>query len=735
MTTTLWRYAHLALAVCSFIFLLIASVTGVFLGIDAIQERSLPYKAENFDQLTIAQTLPVLKEKYSEIFEISVDHNGFVSLEGFDNEGNDVKSIIDPRTGEILAEPIVKSDFYQWNLALHRSLFLKEKGRFVVGVISFLLMLIAVSGTILIIKRQQGIKKFFSKIQKDFPAQYYHVFASRLLLIPIFVIALTGTYLFLLRFEVLSTPQVETQKLLTLEAVDEEKNIEWKDFPIFNKIHLLDVSKIEFPFAEDPEEFFIIKTKEKELSVHQFSGDVLSVTNYTSQHFWELWSVDLHTGRTNIIWAIILVIASFNIIFFIITGFRMTFKRIKVKIPKNKYSIRDAEYIILLGSENRTTIGFAKNIHLQILAAGKKSFIAELNEYTIYPKAKQILIFTSTYGSGEAPYNARNFEKLLYQFPQKQGVEYSIVGFGSTAYEKFCGYAYEVQNWISALDWSEENLPLYTVNDKSPEEFVHWVKAWGEKNMIPLATAPALYHQEISNLIKMKVVESARMPKGELVFQMQIQPKKNIKFQSGDLLAIYPAQDHRERFYSISGQKNKIQLVVKLHEFGLGSQYLYQLKKGDLIQARIIQNDHFHFPKNAGKVALIANGTGVAPFLGMVENNISKVPVRLYCGFRYRDQTSQIYQKFADVQLQKGQLKDFQIGFSREEDPKYVMDLIRQDAEYFADLLSNNGVIMICGSLKMLRDVEKVLEELCIEKLGTSFANFKANGQVLTDCY
>lgn len=407
----------------------------------------------------------------------------------------------------------------------------------------------------------------------------------------------------------------------------------------------------------------------------------------------------------------------------------------KVKIPKNKFSAKEAEYIILLGSENGTTIGFAKNIHLQILASGKKSFIAELNQYTFYPQAKQILIFTSTYGIGEAPYNARNFEKLLHQYPQKHGVEYSIVGFGSTSYEQFCGYAYAVQKWISALDWSVENLPLFTVNDKSPEEFVQWVKAWGEKNMIALATAPALYQQEIPNLTKMKVVEAAQIPEGELVFQLQIKPTKKIKFQSGDLLAIYPAQDYRERFYSISRQKDKIQLVVKLHEFGLGSQYLYQLKKGELIQARIIQNDHFHFPKKAKKVALIANGTGIAPFLGMIENNTSKVPTRLYCGFRYRDQTSQIYQDYANVQLQKGHLKDFQIGFSRENDPKYVMNLIYEDADYFMDLLSNNGVIMICGSLKMLRDVEKILEELCIEKLGTSFAIYKANGQVLTDCY
>jgi sulfite reductase (NADPH) flavoprotein alpha-component len=62
-------------------------------------------------------------------------------------------------------------------------------------------MLISISGSILIIKRQQGVKHFFDKIKKDFFSQYFHVVSGRLLLIPVLVIAITGTYLFMIRFE------------------------------------------------------------------------------------------------------------------------------------------------------------------------------------------------------------------------------------------------------------------------------------------------------------------------------------------------------------------------------------------------------------------------------------------------------------------------------------------------------------------------------------------------------
>lgn len=735
MTTTIWRYAHLALAICSFLFLSIASLTGVILAIDAIQERALPYRIEHVEDITLAQALPVLKEKYSEIYSIGVDHNQFVTIEGLDNEGNDIKAIIHPLNGEKLADAIVKSDFYQWNLALHRSLFLKETGRFVVGFVSFLLLLITISGTVLIIKRQQGVKKFFSKVHKDFFAQYYHVFTTRLLLIPILAISLTGTYLFLLRFDWLESPRSVTKELLSVEDIGEEKYKELKDFELFQQLKLVDVEKVDFPFIEDPEEFYIIKSNEREWSVHQFSGDIISETTFDKTKFWEKFNVDIHTGRTSIIWAIILAIASINIIFFIVTGFIMTFKRWKIKIPKNKYTSHQAEIVLLIGSANGTTIGFARNIHRQLLAAGKKSFIAELNQYQKYPQLQHLIIFTSTYGIGEAPYNARHFLDLLKKYPQRPGVEYSVVGFGSTSYEQFCEYAYEVDRHLSELDWAVENLPVFSINDKSPDEFVQWVKVWQEKNLIPLATAPSLYKQKIPHLIDLEVVESAQLPEGEDVFQVFLKPIKKNKFQSGDLLAIYPANDHRERFYSISRQKGLIQLVVKLHQKGLGSQYLHKLKKGEKISARIIQNELFHFPSKKKEVALIANGTGIAPFLGMISNNSSKKAPSLYCGFRYNNRTSQNYAQFAQKQINKGRLKLVKMAFSKEEHPAYVMDLIRQDADEFTRLLSKGGIVMICGSLAMLRDVEKVLDEICIKKLGVTLSKFKDKGQIKSDCY
>ena len=732
MTLSVWRYAHLALAIISFLFLTMASITGVILAIDPVVEKTQPYKVDNFDAITLAQSLPQLRKIYPELVELSVNHNQFVTLEGFDADGNDFKQFVNPITGKALGTPKEKSEFIQWITSLHRSLFLHETGRFIVGIISFLLLLISVSGTILIIKRQQGVRHFFAKINKDYFAQYFHVVTGRILLIPILIISLTGTYLFMIRFEIIPNKEIEAQEVSS-SANENSKQIELKDFPIFKSTLLADVDKIEFPFdSEDPEEFYKIKLKDRELTVNQLTGKVENETIYPTSKVLENLSLNLHTGRTNMLWAIILGIASLNTLFFIYSGFAITLKRKATKI-KNKYKTEDAETIILVGSENGSTLTFANKIHQQFLDAGEKSFLTELNQYKIFPKAKKLIIFTSTYGLGDAPTNAKNFEKLINKIPQDQTINYSVVGFGSKAYEDYCAFAIRIDEILANQNWANRLIEIKTINDRSPEDFTDWVNSFNEKSEIKLATTSALYSEKTPKLKNLKVVEKNNLKENDKTFSLKI--STNQTFQSGDLIAIYPENDHRERLYSIGKVDNKIQLIVKLHEFGLGSQFLNNLSINSTLKAKIVHNSTFHFPKKSKKVVMIANGTGIAPFLGMIDENSKKIETHLYCGFRHNNDTTKSYAEFAEKQIERNHLSKFNIAFSREENSEYVMDLVKKDANLFVETLQNGGTIMICGALAMQHDVEKVFEMICQEHLNKSFDEFKTNGQLLTDCY
>ncbi|WP_411812730.1 PepSY domain-containing protein [Chryseobacterium scophthalmum] len=731
MTLSIWRYAHLTLAILTFLFLIVASATGIILAYDAAQEKVQPYRVDDFSNINLAQSLPELRKVFPEITEISVDHNQFVTLEGLDDNGENIKAYIDPKTGKILGKPVEKSKFINWITSLHRSLFLKETGRFTVGVVSFLLMIISISGLILIIKRQNGIRHFFDNIKKDFFSQYLHVVSGRILLIPILVVSVTGTYLFLHRFELI--PKGKNEKIAH-KITNSETQIKLADFPIFKETKLSKVKKIEFPFIEDDaEEFFVLKLKDREITVNQINGEIVKEEKYPLTLIYENLSLTFHTGRGSVLWSIVLGLSSIGILMFIYSGFVITFKRTRNKI-KNKYKAENAEIVIFVGSENGSTLGFANKIHSQLLSDGKKSFITELNQYKLYPEAEQFIIFTSTYGLGEAPTNASNFKKLLKEISQNQKIKYSVVGFGSKSYEDFCGFAIEVDQLLSQQNWAESQLELFTVNDKSTIEFTEWAKKWSYETMIPLATAPSLYSEKVPSLKKMKVVGKSEIVDEVTIFKVILKPNSLVKFKSGDLLAIYPENDHKKRFYSIGKVNGAIQLVIKLHENGIGSGFLHRLKENQEIKARIIKNSEFHFPKKASEVIMIANGTGIAPFLGMIEEQSGKTKTHLYCGFRKSSELTVNYKYFAHENIKKGKLTSFNLAFSREENSQYVMDLVERDAELFIHSLENGGFIMICGALKMQHDVEDTLRKLCALK-NKDYETYKANGQILTDCY
>jgi sulfite reductase (NADPH) flavoprotein alpha-component len=442
----------------------------------------------------------------------------------------------------------------------------------------------------------------------------------------------------------------------------------------------------------------------------------------------------LHTGRSNAIWAFVLAVATANILYFIYSGFAMTLQRRASRI-KNKYNAAESKFILLTGSENGSTLRFANAIHKQLLAQGYKAFIAELNNFEQYPQAEHLIVFTSTHGLGDPPSNAVKFTDQLSKNPQKQNIKTTVVGFGSYAYPDFCAYAKEIDQLLAAQSWTTPFLEMQTVNDKSAQEFVSWVKLWSEKTGIALSTTPSLYNHVPGGLKKMKVLNKTIVSDTDQTFLLTLRPPVTVPFTSGDLLAIYPDNDTKERLYSIAKSKENIQLVVKLHPHGLGSGYLYNAKPGNVIKARIMNNNGFHFPKKPTAVAMISNGTGIAPFLGMIEQNKKQSEIHLYCGFRQTTETIAGYRKFANEMMEKNQLKNFQVAFSREEQHYYVMDLIKQDAEFFADLLTRGGTVMICGSLAMQRDVEAVLTSILLSHGPKEFSVYKNNGQILTDCY
>ncbi|HTG54751.1 MAG TPA: PepSY domain-containing protein, partial [Niabella sp.] len=552
------------------------------------------YKAAGFDTLTLAQTVPLLKEKYPGIQELTVDDNDFVTIRYAEGEGSDQVAYVHPATGKILGTLQKKAPLFQWMTVMHRSLFMKETGRILIGITSFLLILIAISGVLLIVQRQNGWKHFFSNIEKTGFAQYYHAVLGRLSLFFILAIALTGTYIAVYRFV---PPPVKASSLVNEDAIKEEPEIALTDFAIFQQTPLKNLQKLQYPFSDFPEDYYNIQLRDKEVCINQFTGDTLAEVAYTQPYQLASFSMRWHTGRSGAVWAIIMAITCVYILFFIYSGFVITLKRRRGR-SKNKFKAKDARIVILVGSENGGTFKFADAIYTQLIKHGEKVFLTDLSNFTAFPNAEHLVIMTSTYGQGDAPSNAKKLVSRLQQYPQSQSIRYAVVGFGSRSYKEYCQFAYEVESLLQKTDWASALLPVYTVNDKSPQDFSDWMTEWTLKTGFSMMMPRELLEPDTADLKKLSVT-SRTNPDEEASFIMQFKSSQLKHAVSGDLLAIYPRNDHRERLYSIGKVDKNIQLSVKLHEHGLGSSFLNNLQQGDIIKAKLVKNQHFRFPKKA----------------------------------------------------------------------------------------------------------------------------------------
>lgn len=730
MTISIWRYSHFALAFVSSLFLLVASVTGVILAVEPISHATKGYAVADLDKISLATAITGLKENYTEIFSLEVETSGFVKASVLTEDFETANVYINPKTGKKLGKVAERPEIYNFATNLHRSLFLKSLGRFFVGIASLLLFLIAVTGIFLLAKRQGGLKKFFSKVQKEYFEMRYHVVLSRWFFIPIIILALTGVYLSAEKFGLLPDASIKFQDMPSVsEGVIYENSAE---IPFFKQTPLSEVRKIEFPFSNDPEEYFRIALKKREIKLNQQTGTIVGSAPYPFVTFASHLSLILHTGQGSVLWSIILLFASASVVFFMYSGFVMTLKRLKKEVVKTPISNKnEAEIVLLVGSETATTFSFATRLYNALTLSGKKVLLTELNTYEIYATAKDVIVLTSTYGEGEPPTNARKFEALFSTVKQPNPINYSVVGFGSLEYPNYCGFAIEVDLLLQSNKNFHPVLPLYKINNSDFTDFEKWAKKWSAQREVSLKIEPIKQKKKLK-LTSFEVIERTELNIDQ-TFLLRLKPKRNTKFSSGDLLSIFPNSASTARQYSIAKMGDEILLGIKKHEFGLGSSYLFKLKKGDSVKAAVVENPHFHFPKKTNSAILIANGTGIMPFLGMIAKN-KNASIQLLWGGRFKDSET-IYNGILESELLINPQLSIHKCTSREQDANYVQDLVVQQTDAIIKSITAGGTIMICGSLSMQHGVLDVLENILRKKSNVTLDILHQNGQLKMDCY
>ncbi|WP_299325471.1 PepSY domain-containing protein [uncultured Maribacter sp.] len=731
MTISIWRFSHLTLALVSSLFLIVASVTGIILAVEPISHQAKGYAVENWEEVSLATTIDALKNSYDEVLELEVESSGFVKASVLTMEMETLDIYVNPITGEQLGEVEERPYIYTFATNVHRSLFLKSIGRFFVGLISLLLCIIAITGLVLLAKRQGGFLKLFSKVQKDYFELRYHVLLSRWFFIPIIILASTGVYLSAEKFNLLPDTVVEKQDVAPNGASKVYEHI--TEVLFFKETTLSDIRQVEFPFSSDPEEYYLIALQNKEVDVNQQTGAIVRSADYPFITLASRLSLVLHTGEGNVFWSIVLLLSSASILFFMYSGFVMTLKRRKKAKRIIQISDKDeCEYIILVGSESGTAFDFAQRFYNGLTKVGRKVYLSELNNYTEYAKAIKIIIFTSTYGEGEPPTNARKFSELFSRIQQPNKIDFWVIGFGSLDYPDYCKFAIEIDDQIASAKNFQQQLPLFKINKADFDSFELWMIQFSNKVGFTIPVERPLLKKKKYKKVEFEVLERTNLNVDD-TFLLKLKSKSNVDFTSGDLLEVFPNDDDIVRQYSIARIDDTVLLSIKKHELGRGSNYLFGLKVGETIKAALDRNGDFHFSKNTKNSIFISNGTGIAPFLGMISENTTQ-NISMFWGGREKA-SMEIYNSVFEKEVSNhGNINVF-TSFSREGEKQYVQDVVFEQKELVLKTINQNGTIMICGSLAMQHDVLDVLERILQGNQKVSFEAFEKSGQLKTDCY
>ena len=731
MTISIWRYSHLVLAIVSSLFLLVAALTGVILALEPISHQAKGYATHNLNEVSLATTIEALKSNYDEVLALEVEASGFVKASVLTREMETLDIYVDPISGEQLGEVKERPYIYRFATNLHRSLFLKSIGRFFVGLISLLLFLIAIIGLILLAKRQGGFLKLFSKVQRDYFELRYHVILSRWFFIPILILALTGVYLSAEKFNLLPDTVVEQHETVVDNTAEVYASIH--DIPFFKETKLAEIRLVEFPFSEDPEEYYLISLQDREVQVNQQTGTIVSSGDYPFVTLASRLSLVLHTGEGSVLWSIILLLATASILFFMYSGFVMTLKRRKkAKRISAMPSKGECKFVILVGSESGTAFDFGQRLYDGLTKVGKKVYLTELNKYAVYEKAMNIIVFTSTYGEGEPPTNARKFPAIFSTVKQPNTIDFSVIGFGSLDYPDYCKFAIDIDNQICSTKNFQQQLPLFKINKADFESFELWMIQFSNQVGFTIPIERPIIKKKKYKKVDFEVLERTQLNIDD-TFLLRLQPKSKVVFTSGDLLAVFPNGDVMVRQYSIARIGDDILLSIKKHELGRGSNFLFGLKVGETIKAALDINEHFHLPENGKNVILISNGTGIAPFLGMISKNTTQ-NISLFWGGRKKASMT-IYNSVLEKRASNHKNIKIFSSFSREGEKQYIQDVILEQKDVVLQTINSGGSIMICGSLAMQHDVLDVLENTLKNNETITFEAFEKSDQLKTDCY
>ncbi|AOZ04307.1 NADPH flavoprotein (plasmid) [Cupriavidus sp. USMAHM13] len=655
--------------------------------------------------------------------------------------GEQRASIINPATGKAVGD-YRPSPVERWLKNLHRKLFLGDAGRTATGATAAIMLFAALSGLVLLSRRMGGWKHMLAPIRGD-GVQRLHNETARVALAGLTLSAMTGVVMSLAMFGVIPEGGAP-EPALSVSAITTPP-IPLRQMPAL----AIDVSRLRqltFANAADPSSSIEVNTTDGAGYVDPSSGRWLA---FQPADVWQrVHGVVrmLHTGEGLWWLGLILGASSASVPLLAATGLLLWLRRRRA-MPKLAGNVpaRDADTVLLVGTEGNSTWGFASALHAALTRAGLRVHVAPMNDLAAGRSLRYLLVLTATYGDGDAPESAIRFLPKLERLTIPGGVAFGVLGFGDRQFPHFCGYARTVHDALTARGLEALTDPG-TVDRQSESEFRQWCTGLAERLGVSLDIryAPSLPPtiplrlvsrddygtdpEDMTSVLRFMPAEGARS------WAILLRPRLP-RFETGDLLGVVPPGATSPRYYSLASATadGLVEICVRRHPYGVCSGYLTGLKPGDTIEA--FMRPHACFRPSAGSapVILIGAGTGIGPLIGFIRHNAARRPMHLYFGARNADDSFPYHDELRHLVADR-RLQALTTAFSRSGSRSYVQERLLADAQSLRTLVTHGAQIMVCGGRRMSEGVAQAWERILTDT-GLSVAHLRAQGRYVEDVY
>jgi sulfite reductase (NADPH) flavoprotein alpha-component len=689
---------------------------------------------------TVGDLAAVVLAAHPGVEQIRRSPSGKITAYWFDGDVAGA-AVVDPATGLDVASAD-QGAVQRWLTDFHRSLLLGDTGRYATAGAALALLVLALSGAVLVARRQGGWGRWFAPIKGPWAGRW-HAELARVAVFGLGLSALTALWMTAATFDLL--PVDEANPVMPT-AVSGEVGLSPSAMPAL-KVPVADLRDLTFPYAGDAKDVFTLTIGAGTGYVDQGTGEMLA---WQAPGPWTVvgeWIYLLHTGDGAALWGLILGLAALTVPVLSVTG-GLIWWQSRQSRPRlaGMVTASVAETVILVGSEGGTTWGFAAALARALQGHGQSVHLAALSSFApaTYKSAKRIVVMTATWGDGDAPSSAKGALERVTQCAPLVGVPLVVLGFGDRSFPAFCAYADAVETAAKGAGWTMP-MALDRIDRQSPQAFARWSRSFGDLIGLPLDVThqPAPPQTTALRLMSRKDYgESVQAPTVILRFAV---PKVGIwqrltghgftRFRAGDLLGILPTGDTVARLYSLaSGQADGfVEIVLRKHPGGLCSGQLLGLQPGDTVQAFLRPNPGFQPDRSHAPLILIGAGTGIGPLAGFLRANRGHRPMHLWFGARH-PQADYLYAEDLTGWRGDGRLTGLHAVFSRTGRRHYVQDALREDAEVIRRLMADGARVMVCGGRDMAQGVRDALTDILLP-VGLSPAALKAGGRYAEDTY